>query len=115
MCSCGNDKESTARFFLHCPNFTTQRQTLFNKLKNINASIMNENENSVVRMLLFRRPEFIYPANKEIINASICFILTTERLNCPLLLVSPGFCCMFVSINLFPVTHLCTFYIIVKP
>ena len=76
---------------------------------------MNENENSVVRMLLFRRPEFIYPANKEIINASICFILTTERLNCPLLLVSPEFCCMFVSINLFPVTHFCTFYIIVKP
>ena len=44
LCSCGNDIESTFHFFLPCPNFTTQRQTLLNKLKSINASIMTENE-----------------------------------------------------------------------
>ena len=60
LCSCGNDIESTVQFFLHCPNFTTQRQTLLNKLKNINASIMTENKNSVVRTLLFGRPDFDY-------------------------------------------------------
>ena len=84
LCSCGNDIESTVHFFLHCPNFTTQRQTLLNKLKSINASIMTENENSVVRTLLFGRPDFNYSTNKEIINATISFILTTERFNCPL-------------------------------
>ena len=56
--SCGNDIDSTAHFFLHCANFTTKRQTLLNKIKNINASILAENENSVVRTLLFGRPEF---------------------------------------------------------
>ena len=35
MCSCGIDLESTVHLFLHCPNFTTQRQTLLNKLKSI--------------------------------------------------------------------------------
>ena len=40
LCSCGNDIESTVHFFLHCPNFTTQRQTLLDKLKSINANIM---------------------------------------------------------------------------
>ena len=40
LCSCGNDIESTVHFFLHCPNFTTQRQTLLDKLKSFNASIM---------------------------------------------------------------------------
>ena len=84
LCSCGNDTESTVHFFLHCQNFTTQRQTLLNKLKSINASIMTENENSVVRTLLFGRPDFRYSTNKEIINATISFILTTERFNCPL-------------------------------
>ena len=84
LCSCGNDIESTVHFFLHCPNFTTQRQTLLNKLKSINASIMTENENSVVRTLLFGRPDFNYSTNKEIINAAIIFFLTTERFNCPL-------------------------------
>ena len=84
LCSCGNDIESAVHFFLHCPNFTTQRQTLLNKLKSINASIMTENENSVVRTPLFGRPDFNYSTNKEIINATISFILTTERFSCPL-------------------------------
>ena len=84
LCSCGNDIESSVHFFLHCPNLTTQRQTLLNKLKSINASIMTENENSVVRTLLFGRPDLSYSTNKEIINLTISFILTTERFNCPL-------------------------------
>ena len=84
LCSCGNDIESTVHFFLHCPNFTTHRQTLLNKLKSINASIVTENENSVGRTLLFGRPDFSYSTNKEIINIYISFILTTERFNCPL-------------------------------
>ena len=75
--SCRNDIESTVHFFLHCPNFATQRQTLLNKLKSINASIMTENENSVVRTLLFGRPGFNYSTNKEIINATISLTLTT--------------------------------------
>ena len=84
LCSCGNDIESTVHFFLHCPNFTTQRRTLLNKLKSINASIMTENENSVVRTLLFGRADFNYSTNKEIINATIGLILTSERFNYPL-------------------------------
>ena len=83
LCSCGNDIESTVHFFLHRPNFTTQRQTLLNKLKSINASIMTENENSVLRTLLSGRPDFSYSTNKEIINVTISFILTIERFNCP--------------------------------
>ena len=83
FCSCGNDIELTVHSFLHCPNFTTQRQTLLNKLKSINASIMTENENSVVRTLLFGRPDFNYSTNKEIINATISLLLRTERFNCP--------------------------------
>ena len=85
MSSCGKDIESTVHFFFHCPNFTTQRQTLLNKLKIFNASIMTENENSFVRTLLFGRPDFNYSTNKEIINATISFVLTTERFNCPFL------------------------------
>ena len=84
LCSCENDIELTVHFLVHSPNFTTQRQTLLNKLKSINASIMTENENSVVRTLLFGRPDFSYSTNKEIINVTISFILTTERFNCPL-------------------------------
>ena len=74
LCTGRNNIEATAHFFLHCSNFTTQRQTLLIKQKSINASIMAENENSVVMTLLFGRPDFTYSNNKEIINAIICLI-----------------------------------------
>ena len=45
---------------------------------------MAENENSFVRMLLLRKPDFNYSTNKEIINATINFTLATEQFNCPL-------------------------------
>ena len=35
LCSYGNDIESAAHSFLHFANFTTQRQTLLNKLRSI--------------------------------------------------------------------------------
>ena len=82
--SSGNDIKSTVHFFRHCSNFINQRQTLLKNLKSINASVMTENENSVVRMLLFGRPDFSYSTNKEIITVTISFILTTERFNGPL-------------------------------
>ena len=107
LCSCGNDIESTVYSFFHCTNFTTQRQTLLNKLKSNNASILAKSENSVVQTFLFERPDFtdstdcmflschyafqsestLYIClNKKIINANISFILTTEPFNCPLFL-----------------------------
>ena len=87
LCSCGNDIESTVHFFLHCPNFTTQRQTLLNKLKSVDASVMAENEISVVKTILFGRSDFNYsPTKKLLMQPLVSFILTTERFNCPLFL-----------------------------
>ena len=64
LCSCENDIKSTVHFLLHCPHFTTQTQTLLNKIKSIKASIMAENKNSVVRTLLFGRPGLNYSTKK---------------------------------------------------
>ena len=71
LCGCGSDIESTVHFLPHSPNFTTQRRTLSNKLKSNNASILTENENSVVRTFLFGRSDFTCSTNKEIINVII--------------------------------------------
>ena len=64
LCSCRNDIESAVHFFLHCPICITQRQTLLNKLKSLNARVMAENENSVVRTLLLGRAGFNYSTSK---------------------------------------------------
>ena len=45
-------------------------------------------ENSVVRALLFGRQGFTGSTNKEITNATISFVLTTERFNSPFFFLS---------------------------
>ena len=48
MCSCSSGIETTIHFFLHCANYNTQRQTLFDKIITIDANILSENENNIV-------------------------------------------------------------------
>ena len=73
MCSGSKGIETTINFFLHCASFNTQRQTLFNKIANIDANILTENEDSSENSF-----------NKAMLNASIEFVLSTKRFSNPL-------------------------------
>ena len=79
MCSCSSDIETTIHFFLHCANFNIQIQTLFDKIATIDTNIVTENEDNIVITLLFGKPD-----SKAMLNASIEYILSTERFNNPL-------------------------------
>ena len=83
MCSCSSGIETTIHFFLHCANFNIQRQTLFDKIVTIDANILTENEDSIVNTLLFGKPSYENSFNKAMLNASIEYILSTERFNDP--------------------------------
>ena len=84
MCSCSSGIETTIHFFLHCANFNTQRQSLFDKIASIDANILTENEDSIVNTLLFGKPNSENSFNKAMLNTTIEFILSTERFNNPL-------------------------------
>ena len=84
MCSCSSGIETTIHLFLHCANFNIQRQTLFDKIGTIDANILTENEDSIVNTLLFGKPNCENSCNKAMLNASIEYILSTERCNNPL-------------------------------
>ena len=84
MCSCGSAVETTKHFFLYCANFIFQRQTLFDKINLLDENILTENEESIVNTLLFGIPNSENSLNKAIINATIEYILSTERFNGPL-------------------------------
>ena len=79
MCSCSSDIETTIHFFLHCANFNIQIQTLFDKIATIDTNIVTENEDNIAITLLFGKPD-----SKATLNASIEYILSTERFNNPL-------------------------------
>ena len=84
MCSCSSAIETTIHFFLHCANFNIQRQTPFDKIGTIDAHILTETEDSIVNTLLFGKQNSENSFNKAMLNASIEYILSTERFNNPL-------------------------------
>ena len=84
MCSCSSGIDTRIHFCLHCANFNTQRQTLFDKIATIDANILTENEDSIVNTLLFGKSNSENSFNKAMLTASIEFILSTERFNNPL-------------------------------
>ena len=44
LCACGCDIENTCHFLLDCPNFLTERNTLLNKITNVDRNILNQAE-----------------------------------------------------------------------
>ena len=84
MCNSSSGIETTIYFFLHCPSFNIQRQTLFDKRAAIDGNILIENEDNIVNTLLFEKPNSKISFNKTMLNASIVFILSAERFNNPL-------------------------------
>ena len=53
LCSCGMDIESTSHFFPHCPLFDDKRITLLSTLNKIDCKLIETNESSLTKTLLF--------------------------------------------------------------
>ena len=52
LCECGKDIESTMHFFLHCTNFLIPRQTVFQKIRNIDDNILSQTKTQLTQILL---------------------------------------------------------------
>ena len=79
LCSCGMDIESTSHFFLHRPLFDDKRIILLSPLNKIDCKLIKMNESSLIEKLLFGNSLFDLKKNSLIPNASIDYILSTER------------------------------------
>ena len=53
VCSCGQEIETSTHFLLHCSNYHSARQTLFEKVKKIDSSILKQNDQVITKILLF--------------------------------------------------------------
>ena len=84
MCDCGSETETTRHFVLRCPFFSKQRQELLNSLFDIDLSLSNLDEKSLLDIILFGSEKFKDSINKEILFHSINFIKATERFDRPL-------------------------------
>ena len=79
LCSCSLEPEFNSHFFLRCLHYTILRADLMNDLKKIYENILRLSENSFVKLLLFGDPKYNLINNCHILNASINFVLRSER------------------------------------
>ena len=78
LCSCSLEIELTSYFFLRCQNFITPRTTLMNELRKLDSNIVNLDEISLIKLLLYGDSKYENNVNQKILLASISFILSTK-------------------------------------
>ena len=72
-------------FFFDCPNLLGERNTLLNKNTSIDSNTLNQADVTITKTLLFGNLKYSNKVDSQILNASIDFILTSKRLDEPLL------------------------------
>ena len=80
LCICVTNVESTNHF----PLYLSERQTLMEKICDVEISLLNQNENCLCYTLLFSNEKLNDVKNLCILNATIEYILSTEMFNVPL-------------------------------
>ena len=73
------DIESTNHLLLQCILFLKERQV--NKIRDVDSSLVGQNENSLCYTLLFGKENMNDSDNAHILNATIEYILSIERFN----------------------------------
>ena len=88
LCSCSLAIESTTHFLLHCHHFSNIRSTLLNSINEVLGSttkISDLSDCALVKILLFGDQNYTQVENACIINATIKYLVDSERFNGPLL------------------------------
>ena len=79
LCSCSIKHETTLHFFLHCHNFLSSRRKLFEKIKLLDETLLQLNDESLLTVLHFGSKIYNEQVNVQILNASIDYIIDSDR------------------------------------
>ena len=77
--SCSIEPETTLHFFLHCHNFLNIRRKLFDKIKLLDETLLQLKDQSLLTVLLFGSKIYNEQVNVQILNASIDYIIDSDR------------------------------------
>ena len=83
--TCSLKIESTSHFLLHSHHYTNIRLTLLNSIAEIIGNTFNITNECLANLLLFGNPKYTEIDNSHIINATIKYLLDSERFYGPLL------------------------------
>ena len=83
ICSCGQNIETSTHFLLHCSNYSNERLTFLNIIRNIDSNILNKNDLKVTETLLYGDSSYDDTKN-TLMNATMEFLFTSKRFDVPL-------------------------------
>ena len=81
LCTCSQTTESTLHFFLHCHHYKDLRTDLFNDIKSIDKSIVNFPDETLLKTLLYGDSKLTSSENFKLLEATIKYILASNRFN----------------------------------
>ena len=84
ICSCGQNIETSTHFLLHCSNYSNERLTFLNIIRNIDRNILNKNDLKVTESLLYGDSSLDDTNNTLIMNATMEFLFASKRFDVPL-------------------------------
>ena len=80
-CICGNTRESTAHYLLHCPRYHTERQALINDLTQVtNKNIENCNTSEKLNIILYSE-NLDDTRSRSVARCIFKYIKQTKRFN----------------------------------
>ena len=82
LCEYGKDIESPMHFFLHCSKFLIPRQTLFQKIRDIDDNILYQSETQLTQTRLYGNQNCHSSINRLIIISTMEYLISTERFKC---------------------------------
>ena len=78
LCSCSLEVKSVSHSFLHCHYYSNICSTLLNELQSIDINLLNQEDDIIVEVLLYRSIKFNTNKNFKLLS-SIDYILKSER------------------------------------
>ena len=79
VCDCGVDIETTEHFHLHCQFLATEIQILLDSVQNLNISIKDYQNKSLVQVLLHGSDKYDDDINRTILIETISFLKLSKR------------------------------------
>ena len=79
LCSCSIKAQATFHLFLHWRNFLNIRRKLFDKIKLLDETVLQLNNESLVAALLFGNKTYNEHVNVQILNASFGYTIDSDR------------------------------------
>ena len=79
LCTGSLEAETTIHCILNCPYYENERHILLASIRSIKSSILDQNDNNIIKTLLYGLGSLSETQNTSILNATMEFLVSSNR------------------------------------